>query len=183
MNRTMTIAVALGIVLLLGAPVHADFYYGTYGPIDLDIDSSKVMVKCSPTLTPLQQITFLESIDRIAEVLQNPETLDGFVVCSLTTGADYRPFLDSVQLLSEVDFAEPFYQLTDGTPVYIGQTICVAFDSTLSQAERDSLIDMHELAVERELMGMRVPRSGGSGLDDMRVNLIISGSPPFRRAF
>jgi hypothetical protein len=94
----------------------------------------------------------LDSVVRIAAIIPEPQVIDGFILCSLTTASGYQLFLDSLESLEWVEFAQPFYTLEDGTPLYIGQTIIAAFDSSITQNQIDSLNEFYGVLIVRPLM-------------------------------
>lgn len=154
MKSIVLIAIVLVITIMAVAPTRAEFYYGSNGTIAMETDSSKVLVKCDITLTPSQRDDLLGSVDRIAEVIPDPQPVDEFVVCSLFTGQGYGDFLDSLQAVEGIAFVESYYQLEDGSPLYIGQSFCVAFDSLTTPEQIDSLNAEYSVSIVRELLGM-----------------------------
>jgi len=145
----------LGAFIYPSAPCGAtDYYFGTYGPIMLDTDSSKALIQPTGGVVLDDLESTLGAFERIIAILDNNEPTDRFVVCSLSVSSGYLAFLDSIQSLSTVDFAEPYYTLQDGPPLYIGQSFCVAFDSTTSSEEIDSINAIYGVTIQRELEGM-----------------------------
>jgi len=53
--------------------------------------------------------------------LPDSQAIDEFVVCSLKTESGFNEFLDSLHEVTSILFAEPFYVLEDGSPLYVGQ--------------------------------------------------------------
>ena len=103
----LTLAVGLG--LALGTTVLAQHYYGLEGPVPLEIDSHKVMVKFDSSAAAIAQTTIVPDINRIAAMLVDEYAIDGFVVCSLTTTEGYSELLDSLSVMDGIYLVEPYY--------------------------------------------------------------------------
>ncbi|MGH8014721.1 MAG: hypothetical protein ACREBV_00840, partial [Candidatus Zixiibacteriota bacterium] len=116
----------------------------------MSIDSNKVIVKLEGGYS--QQQT-LGSISRIVAVLDNESTVDGFRVCSLTTGSGYDVFLDSLQSLSGIYLAEPYYISETGSTQMVGDGICVAFNESVTYVQIDSINSLHGVVIDRERIG------------------------------
>lgn len=168
--KKLTIAMT-AICCLISTAVQAQFYYGADGPIELLVDSSKVLVQTSPSLTPLQQQALLESINRIEEVVDDPNTIDDFVLCSLNTTGNYSSFVDSLRSVPGIRFAESFYTYESGTPLYLGQSVVVAFDTLVGQSVIDSIVVATGATMERQLVGLPavylIRNSESSGLSSL----------------
>ncbi|HWR81830.1 MAG TPA: S8 family serine peptidase [Candidatus Deferrimicrobium sp.] len=154
MKTLISVPAVLALIITAGTIEAQEFYYGTDAPIMVVRDSSKVLLKLAPSVGAMTRDATLDSIGRIAATIPTFQSVDEFIVCSLSTGTGYEAFLDSVQAIEAILFAEPFYLLKDNTPLYIGQSFCVAFDSLVTGEEVDSINAMYGVNRQRELRGM-----------------------------
>jgi len=135
------------VVLLLGLiaayisipTASAQFYYGTDGPIQLSVDSFRVLIKFDQSFAPHSQELLLASIDRIVCGIDDRQIFDGFICCSLSTGIQYTVFLDSLDTLGGIYLVEPYYRYNETEPFPVGEQFIVAFDETLSSTQIDSI--------------------------------------------
>ena len=96
--RFLVNVIILGATVCLSVPCMAtDFYYGTEGPITLVIDSSKALIKPSGGTSQDDLESALSTFQHLVAVPPDDQPIDQFVVCSLSTGEGYMPFLDSIQ--------------------------------------------------------------------------------------
>ncbi len=152
--KLTTILSILALLIMAGGIGAQEFYYGTDGTITMLRDSTKILLKFDPSVPAVNQSAILDSIGRIVEVIPSSEPVDEFVVCSLSTSAGYDTFLDSVQTIPGILFTEPFYLLEDSGALFIGQSYCVAFDSSLNTEQIDSINTLYHVTAQRELLGM-----------------------------
>ncbi|MBD3404239.1 S8 family serine peptidase [candidate division GN15 bacterium] len=169
MSRFTKTTIILLAVMLVGVSTRAqEYYYGTYDRMVVLRDSTKMLMKFDPAVPSLNQSAFIESVGRIADTVSSAEAVDGFVACSLQTGAGYSAFLDSLQAAAEILLTEPFYVTEQGGALYIGQSFCAAFEGSVSSSQIDSINDLYSVSIQRELRGMPnvylLHNSPGSGL-------------------
>jgi len=86
MKKILAILSSLIFLSWGGSVSGNDFYYGDNEPIFLLTDSTKISVKLSGALPQNGGLMLLDSIERIIEVISDPQTIDGFLICSLSTG-------------------------------------------------------------------------------------------------
>jgi hypothetical protein len=130
-NRNLFIVV-VGCLLMTTSSMGATYWYSDTGLTPLLIDSSKVTIRSQSTLGQDDLADIIESIDRIVATVPDQYAVDGFVVCSLATSINYDVFLDSVNGLTGIEFVEPYYLSSDGSPMLVSENVCIAFDSALS---------------------------------------------------
>lgn len=118
-SRTLFVCVGililtLPLVILAGEP---------------DYDSSKVTVRFDQSLTKLSKDSILSSFARIECVLDDPFVYDGFIACSLSSGNNYKDFLDSLYEVDDIQLVEPYYVSSSGQPWLIGEGFCVGLQN------------------------------------------------------
>jgi subtilisin family serine protease len=145
----------LGASLLCGlcfCLVNAQHYYGSAGPIQLNVDSTKVLIKFDPDLPVLNQGEVINSIPRISAVIEDESVIDTFIVCSLEISSNYYQFLDSLQTINGILFSEPYYVLGDGTPVLVGRTVCIGFEGWVSVSQIDSIASALGIIIDTAIL-------------------------------
>jgi len=153
----MLIKRVLPVVLftgLLASYSSGQFYYGSDGPIPLKIDSSKVSIKFDETVSPQVQEALISSIGRIDEGINDDHMIDDFLGYSLTTGDNYSAFLDSLDTLDGIYLVEPYYLSASDSPMVVGESFAVAFDTTYTYEQIDSINAAFKVVVDHELYGM-----------------------------
>jgi len=151
MNRKCLIFALVFGVALLAPSTFCQFWYGVEGPVPLKIDSSKVTIKFDDGFSYNQ---VLQPIGRIVEVVQDDHLIDDFLACSLSTGADYDAFLDSLDIVTGIYLAEPYYLSENDFPMLVGEGFCAAFEENVSQQEVDSINTVYKVVIDREMIGM-----------------------------
>ena len=146
--------VTLLIWLGMFNPAMSQFFYGGGNQIDLNIDSLKMCIKFDEEVGQESQEDVVSSIERIVSILEDEHVIDGFQVCSLSTGSGYDDFLDSVQSIEGIYMVEPYYLSVEDSVFLVGEQFCVGFYSTVSQAEIDSINDYFNVVVVWEIEGM-----------------------------
>lgn len=146
--------IAIIVMALLTAVVSGQSYYGSEGPIPLQVDSLKVTLRFDEDLTYPAQQALLESVGRIVDVVEDSNLIDDFVVYLLSTGDGYDAFLDSLDTLGGIYLVEPYYLMQDGFALPVGEKFCVGFDSTVTMSEIDSINTIYNVIVDREIVGM-----------------------------
>jgi len=145
------IVVATMLVLALATPnASAEFWFGVNDTVSLSIDSLKVTVKLDDGISANE---VLDPINRIVAVVEDSNLIDGFIACSLSTGADYAAFLDSLDTLNGINLVEPYYLTLDGFPELVGDGMCVAFYETVSYQQIDSINALYNVVIDRERIG------------------------------
>ena len=139
MSKPKLIAAFFAVIALTAGQASAQHYYGGGDTIPLSIDSTKIMLKFQADVMEQTQQTIIASIDRIVDVVTDDHAIGGFIACSLSTGSGYGDFLDSVQAVDGIHFTEPFYLNSLDSAFLVGLTFCVAFDTSLSSAQIDSI--------------------------------------------
>jgi len=139
------------MILTLAAPaVPSTFWYSADGPVPLQVDSSKVTIKLEEGFTYEQA---LGSVDRILAVIEDDHLIDGFIACSLSTGADYDAFLDSLSTLEGIYLVEPYYLSENGYVKLVGEGLCVAFHEYVTYEDIDSINALYRVVIDRERIG------------------------------
>jgi len=87
-------------------------------------------------------------------VVQDDHLIDNFLACSLSTGADYDAFLDSLDIVTGIYLAEPYYLSENDFPMLVGEGFCAAFEENVSQQEVDSINTVYKVVIDREMIGM-----------------------------
>ena len=82
-------------------------YFSGGRAIPLQIDSNRVTIRFDDNLEQPAQAALLDSIERIEGWIPDDHTIDGFAAYTLTTGAGYDSFLDSLSGLSGIELVEP----------------------------------------------------------------------------
>jgi len=141
-------------IVVMAASASGQLYYGTDGPIPLKIDSSKVAVKFDASITPFAREQLIASIDRIDQELDDDHMIDGFNAFSLVSAVGYEGFLDSLDAIAGIYLVEPYYLAQIDSPMVVGETFCVAFDTTLTYDQIDSINASFKVVVDHELFGM-----------------------------
>ncbi|MCK4461214.1 MAG: hypothetical protein KAW46_05390 [candidate division Zixibacteria bacterium] len=134
--------IVAGIVVMgLCAQTSAEqpFFQSVSGPQPISMDTSKVLVKFDPDVLPETEDDILNSIGRVVARLESDLTIDGFVVCSLSTGVGYSTFLDSLDSVDGLYLVEPFYLDWNDMPLLFGETFCLDFDDSMSAGAIDSI--------------------------------------------
>jgi len=143
---------ALVIAAAFISVTNAQHYYGGDGPIPLYVDSTKVLIKFDPDIPFLDLGEILDAIPRITSVIENEEAIDNFIVCSLQVSTGYYQFLDSLNSVYGILFSEPYYVLNDGTPIMVGQTICIGFNGSVSAIQADSIADAFGITIDTAIL-------------------------------
>jgi len=141
-------------LLALASQTCGQFWYGTDGPVSLVVDSSLVLVKFDEGFSPDDQASLLRQVERIVAVVNDPEVVDEFIACSLSTGTGYNAFLDSVQAIDGIYMVEPYFRSAYGDPMVAGERFCVAFNPDLTLPELDSLNEEFKVTTDREVIGL-----------------------------
>jgi subtilisin family serine protease len=150
--KKITLFALVILSVIATSNVFGQYYYGSDGPVALSIDSNKVLIKFDSSFPPDSQKTLLDSIDRIVDVIEDDNVIDDFVSCSLSTGARYNSFADSLGALDGIYLIEPYYMIDD-IPVPVGETFIVAFDVSLSRDEIDNINSGYGVVIDRLLYG------------------------------
>jgi len=151
--KRLGIAVGTCIFLLYMSNLsHSGFYYNPQGIVELDIDSSKVLVKFVETRSDTAQ-SILDSIYRIVSVLPDETTIDGFLCCSLMTGQGYNQFIDSLEEVDAIYLVEPYYTYNGSHPMPVGETFIVAYDITLTGDQIDSINTVYGVTIDHLIYG------------------------------
>ncbi len=98
--RSTGAVVTISLVLLIGVSAHAEFWHSDAGAAQLGVDSTKALIMFESGFGTDQQELVLASIERIAAIIDDDMTPNGFVVCSLSIGDGYDQFLDSLDGVS-----------------------------------------------------------------------------------
>jgi len=121
MRRIILVVAFCSFVPFAGYAEAQEFYYGRDGAVPVSRDSTKILIKLDPAIPAQYSEAALDSIERIVMTLPDSQAIDEFVVCSLKTESGFNEFLDSLHEVTSILFAEPFYVLEDGSPLYVGQ--------------------------------------------------------------
>lgn len=108
--KTAYFGILLSLLVVFSIEVNAQYYYGLDGPISLNIDSSKVLVKFESSVSGYLQSALIDSIGRIIDASGNDLLIDYFVQCSLSTGTGYDAFLDSLDNVESIYWLSRFIQ-------------------------------------------------------------------------
>lgn len=154
MNRLLTILTALFVVLFGTNSVFPQHYYSDGVQLPLKIDSLKVCLKFEAIIGQDDQLAIIDSIDRVSSILIDKNVIDGFLVCSLSTGNQYDSFIDSVQAIDGIRLVEPYYLTIDDSVFLVGDRFCVAFESSVSQSTIDSINASLGTIIQYEIDGM-----------------------------
>lgn len=173
--KTIIRAMALGAILatIATGAVRAQFYYGAAGRVQLRIDSSRVLIKFGSGLNESDIGTVLAGLPTIGEKLDDSFVLDGFRVYRVKESLEWGSALALLHNTSGVDWVEPYYLDGSDSSFVIGATFIVAFDSTMTSEEVQSVAAGYGVKVDRELLGMhnvflvRNTRASGRGLLDI----------------
>jgi len=152
MQKVVLFVVAM-TVGVWATPVNAQYYYSLQGPIPLTIDSMKVLIKFDFSFSPESYEAIIASIDRIVAVVDDDGVIDDFVCCSLSTGGGYEAFLDSLDTLDGIYLVEPYYLYDGHFPAPVGEIFVVAFDTSLSIHDIDSINADHGVAMDHLIYG------------------------------
>lgn len=125
--------------IIMASAAYAQFWHGSDGPMSLTVDSTRITIKFDGGLSPDDQASVLRSYERIIAIIDDPEALDEFLVCSLQIVTGYTAFVDSVRSADGVYLAEPYYRSTTGAPMPVGECFCVAFNDTITNDLIDSI--------------------------------------------
>ncbi len=136
-------------MMLCTLSADAAYYYARGQRVDLDIDSTKCLLKLAIS-TPVNCDSILDSIAGIVTCLDNPLTVDNFIVCSLSVTGDYRRFLQDLAARPIVKYAVPYYIFRDSTPLLIGETFCCMFRPVVARAVIDSIFAYNSIAIRSE---------------------------------
>ncbi len=171
MRTVIQSAWACVCLLMLFPSAYADFWYDARGPIALSVDSSKVTVLFEDGITGDDQQFVLSRFARITTILSDSNAFDGFVVCSLSTSQGYDAFLDSLVATPELQLAEPYYLNVRGEPKLVGSCIAVAFESTTTAPEIDSLRNLYgPVAGDSSHFGLYyLENSGSTGMRTLDI--------------
>ena len=110
MRQLVSCLIAMTMILLSWSNAEAQHYYGGGMAIPLNVDSTLVTVKFDDDFGTHAGQMLLESIDRVVDVIADDHAIDGFFVCSVSTGEGYGDFLDSITVIDGVYAAEPYYR-------------------------------------------------------------------------
>ena len=154
MKRAPSILIMVAIMAVCSGIARCQYWYGVNGPIPLRIDSSKITIRFSDGISGDDQASILRSIHRITSVPSDSNTIDGFIVCSLSTGTGYMAFLDSLSAISGIEFAEPYYLSLTGQPMLVGAKFCAAFNGSVSDAVIDSINAAYKIDIDHEVLGL-----------------------------
>jgi len=113
-----------------------------------------VCLKFDDVVTEQGQADFISAIGRIVSLVTDEHVIDNFQVCSLTTGANYGGYLDSVQAIEGIYLVEPYYVTDLDSAFLVGDGFCVSFDELMSQSQIDSLNSLYKVQMDYELEGM-----------------------------
>lgn len=173
MKRLVLATALLATCLMVTGEVVSDHYYGGGEPIPLGIDTLFATIRFDLSIPVHQQQAILDSIDRIESVIEDDHAIDGFIVCSLSTGDGYHAFLDSLREMVSIDFAEPYYLNSLDSAFLVGIHFCVAFNEDVSRTAIDSINAQLGAEISHEVPGMpnvlvltNTP-AAGSGLVDL----------------
>ena len=161
----------LFLCLLMTGSLHADFWYGVDGPVELNIDSTKVAVLFEGSIGGDDQALVFSRFPRIQSVLDDENAFDGFVVCSLSVTESYGAFLDSLWATPEIRLAEPYYLSQAGEPRLVGSNICAAFEEGTTLIQIDSLCTKYglELAAGTLSRFFVISNTGESGARTLEI--------------
>ncbi len=132
----------------------AQFYYSNGQQFALKVDSSKMCIKFNPQVGQDDQPTILASISRLISLLEDNNSVDGFLVCSLAVDDGYGSFLDSVEQIGGVRFVEPYYLTLFDSAFLVGDRFCAAFEVSTSQSAIDSINASLGTVIQYEMPGM-----------------------------
>lgn len=149
-----TLCSVLVLVMALATSVVGEHYYGGGEEIPLAIDSNLVTILFHEEISGQSQQTILDGFARIGSVVVDDHSIGNYIVCSLSTGAGYMAFVDSLQGVNGVSLVEPYYRNEYDSAMLAGARFCVSFDTTLSSAQIDSIIAANKLVIDREITGM-----------------------------
>ena len=148
------IAATLVAALVAASPCAAQYYYSGGGTIPLQVDSSRIVVKCDAGFGPQQQAALLSTISRIQSFSADDHMLDGFVSCEISTGQGYEEYVDSVQAVDGIYLAEPYYLNEMDSAFPVGLTFCVAFDEDLTESDIESINALFGVVIDHQIEGM-----------------------------
>lgn len=156
MTKIITISVCVLFALIAPIIGNAEPFYYTEGEqIPLKIDSNRMVIKLDSTVSrPDDQGGLIASIGRISAVETDNHTIDGFIVCSLTSAAGYDTFLDSVQAIDGIYAAEPYYRNQFDEPFLVGTRFCVAFNNRVTLSQIDSIDATFKVVRGYEIEGL-----------------------------
>jgi hypothetical protein len=154
MNRLLAILTVLFVVLFGTNSVFPQHYYSDGVQLPLKIDSLKVCLKFEAIIGQDDQLAIIDSIDRVSSILIDKNAIDGFLVCSLSTGNQYESFIDSVQAIDGIRLVEPYYLTIDDSVFLVGDRFCAAFHSNISQDVIDSINAQFGIVSLYEIEGM-----------------------------
>jgi subtilisin family serine protease len=144
----------LALILAMAGNAAGQYYYSSGRQIPLRIDSTRVVIKLDDEPSPFDPAALMTAFARITALSKDPLPADGFFACSLSTGQGYDGFLDSLMMTEGVYLAEPYYLFGDSSEYVICDRFCVAFDSTITAAEIDSINALYGVVIDRQMEGM-----------------------------
>lgn len=141
-------------IILTFSPTYGQYYYSQGQQHQLLIDSLKVCIKFDSEIGQDDQESIISSINRIELELPNEPTVDGFIVCSLSSSIAYDIFLDSLEVVAGIFLVEPFYSTIFDSAMLVGNRFCAAFESTTSRFTIDSINASFGVEIQYEIQGM-----------------------------
>ena len=141
------------LMVLLNSLVFGQYYYYHDEQVPLYIDSSKVSILFANGVSQENQGVILSEFSRIEGVIVDSSAIDHFVTCSLSTGANYYAFIDSLENKDGIALAEPYYLTDYSIPMPVGDNFFVAFDPQLSESQIDSIDAQYKVVRVRKLYG------------------------------
>ena len=121
------------------------------GEISVYIDSLKVAIKFD---AGANKSNLLASIGRIVDEIDDDHMIDGFASCSLSTGANYDSFLDSLDTISGIYLVEPYYIVSEDLVAPVGQSFFVRFGSEVTREEIDSINNVFNTVITDSIVDL-----------------------------
>lgn len=159
------------ITLLLIIPriSTAQYYYSYDKQILLNIDSTKVTIKFRSDLDETSISNIIGQNKRINNILDEYQTMDDFIVCSLSISQDYFTFIDSLKSINGIYLVEPFYKNSSGFAQLEGEKFVVAFDEHISLFEIDSINNIYHVDLDKQILPTNVFLINNTDLSDYNI--------------
>lgn len=143
-------------ISLLGANALAldTYYYSNNRQIQLQFDTTQMLVLCDDQLQPHFQEQLLNGLSRVINVGSAPQIAEGFLLCSLSTGEDYLTYLDSIKAVEGISLVEPVFGDDSTGAIYVGDVIVAAFYPNVIRSQVDSLAALFHIVVDHQYEGL-----------------------------
>jgi subtilisin family serine protease len=136
------------VLLMIVSPVHGYYYYSDSRAIQLEVDSSEVLILFADGYS-FNSEEIIEAYPRI-DSISDYSIYENFRVANISTGEALEEFIDTLNCDYRIAFANPYFIFRDSLPKLVGRSLCCKFAEWVSYDFIDNLNAAHGVEIINE---------------------------------